>query len=110
LSEVDLASEMAAARKRLSERTAKAIRDSRVLAIRVAVRPGSSRTEIEELARSFYPRLSQELLDEATNIVCEMQRGHNSNSTAATVSPAANEGAVSDEGQTPPVAEPLPEP
>jgi len=73
--QVDLASEMAAARKRLSERTARAIRDSRVLAIRVAVRPGSSRTEIEELARSFYPRLNADLLEEATNIVCEMQRG-----------------------------------
>jgi hypothetical protein len=109
LSEVDLASEMAAARKRLSERTAKAIRDSRVLAIRVAVRPGSSRTEIEELARSFYPRLSQELLDEATNIVCEMQRGHNSNSTAAPVIPVAEDTAVSDGADTPPVAEPLPE-
>jgi hypothetical protein len=75
LSEVDLASEMAAARKRLSERTARAIRDSRVLAIRAAVRPGSSRAEIEELARSFYPRLGPELLEEATNIVCDMQRG-----------------------------------
>jgi hypothetical protein len=78
LSEVDLASEMAAARKRLSERTARAIRDSRVLAIRAAVRPGSSRTEIEELARSFYPRLNADLLEEATNIVCEMQRGSGS--------------------------------
>jgi hypothetical protein len=96
LSEVDLASEMAAARKRLSERTAKAIRDSRVLAIRVAVRPGSSRTEIEELARSFYPRLSQELLDEATNIVCEMQRGHNSNSAATSGTPVANDAAATE--------------
>jgi hypothetical protein len=122
LSEVDLASEMAAARKRLSERTAKAIRDSRVLAIRVAVRPGSSRTEIEELARSFYPRLSQELLDEATNIVCEMQRGHNSNSTAASASVAASDvvarDSVADESvasdavasngaESPPVAQPV---
>jgi hypothetical protein len=73
--EVDLASEMAAARKRLKERTARAIRDSRVVAIRAAVRPGSSRTEIEELARSFYPRLDASLVDEATTIVWEMQRG-----------------------------------
>jgi hypothetical protein len=72
---VDLASEMAAARKRRTEQTARAIRDSRVLAVRSAARPGSTPVEIEELARSFYPRLSPELLDEVTTLVCTLQRG-----------------------------------
>lgn len=72
---VDLASEMAAARKRRTEQTARAIRDSRVLAVRSAARPGSTQVEIEELARSFYPRLSPELLDEVTTLVCTLQRG-----------------------------------
>ncbi len=72
---VDLAAEMAAARKRRTEQTARAIRDSRVLAVRSAARPGSTPAEVEELARSFYPRLSPELLAEVTSMVCEMQRG-----------------------------------
>lgn len=83
MSNIDLASEMAAARKRLTERTARAIRDSRVLAIRAAVRPGATQTEIEELARSFYPRLNADLLAEATNLVFEMQRGGSAAQTAA---------------------------
>lgn len=86
MSNIDLASEMAAARKRLTERTARAIRDSRVLAIRAAVRPGATQTEIEELARSFYPRLNADLLAEATNLVFEMQRG--STPAAAAEKPA----------------------
>ncbi len=72
---VDLAAEMAAARKRRTEQTARAIRDSRVLAVRSAARPGSTPEEIEELARSFYPRLSPELLDEVTSLVCDLRRG-----------------------------------
>jgi hypothetical protein len=72
---VDLAAEMAAARKRRTEQTARAIRDSRVLAVRSAARPGSTEVEIEELARSFYPRLSPELLAEVTGLVCTLQRG-----------------------------------
>lgn len=90
MSNIDLASEMAAARKRLTERTARAIRDSRVLAIRAAVRPGATQTEIEELARSFYPRLNADLLAEATNLVFEMQRGSPSQSAmrAAAEKPA----------------------
>lgn len=72
---VDLAAEMAAARKRRTEQTARAIRDSRVLAVRSAARPGSTPVEIEELARSFYPRLSPELLAEVTSLVCDLQRG-----------------------------------
>jgi hypothetical protein len=66
---IDLAAEMAAARKRLADQTAKAIRDARVVAIRAAVRPGATRQDIEDLARSFYPRLSDELLGEALALV-----------------------------------------
>ena len=68
--DIDLPSELAAARKRLAERTATALRDSRVNAIRSAVRPGSSRVEVEEVAHRFYPRLRPELIEEAINIVC----------------------------------------
>ena len=68
--DIDLPSELAAARKRLAERTATALRDSRVNAIRSAVRPGSSRVEVEEVAHRFYPRLRPELVEEAINIVC----------------------------------------
>jgi hypothetical protein len=66
---VDLAAEMAAARERRSKQTAGLLRDARVQAIRGAVRPGSTRAEVEERARSFYPRLSEELLQEAVSIV-----------------------------------------
>ena len=66
----DLAREMAAARQRRAERTAQQLRDARAQAIRSAVRPGSSRTEIEERARSFYPGLSAALIDEAVDLVC----------------------------------------
>jgi hypothetical protein len=75
MSELDLAGEMAAARKRSTERTAKAIRESRVLAVRTAARPGSTPLEIEELVRSLYPRLAPEMREEVTGLVCEMQRG-----------------------------------
>ncbi len=66
---VDLAAEMAAARARRAKQTAGLLRDARVQAIRGAVRPGSTRAEVEERARSFYPRLSEELLQEAVFIV-----------------------------------------
>jgi hypothetical protein len=72
---IDLASEMAAARQRRDEKTARLLRESRVRAIQAAVRPGSSRAEIEECARSFYPRLNPELLEEAISIVCK-DAGH----------------------------------
>ncbi|MBW3570893.1 MAG: hypothetical protein KY467_07290 [Gemmatimonadetes bacterium] len=39
--------------------------------IRGAVRPGSTRAEIEERARSFYPRLNAELLEEVVDLVCD---------------------------------------
>jgi hypothetical protein len=68
--DIDLPSELAAARKRLADRTATALRDSRVQAIRSAVRPGSARVEVEEVAHRFYPRLRPELVEEAINIVC----------------------------------------
>lgn len=68
--DIDLPGELAAARKRLAERTATALRDSRVQAIRSAVRPGSPRAEVEEVAHRFYPRLRPELIEEAINIVC----------------------------------------
>ena len=74
MSTVDLAAEMAAARKRREEQTAKLLRDARVQAIRGASRPGSTRVEIEERARSFYPRLSEDLLMEAIDLVCDDQR------------------------------------
>lgn len=71
---VDLASEMAAARQRHAERTARLLREARVQNIRTAIRPGATRVEVEETARSFYPRLSAELFDEAVNLICEMHR------------------------------------
>lgn len=77
---IDLASEMAAARQRRAEQTAKLLRDARVQAIRGASRPGSTREEIEERARSFYPRLSPELLQEAIDLVCDPDRGNSSGS------------------------------
>ncbi len=67
--QIDLASEMAAARLRREEKTARLLREARVRAIRASIRPGSTREEIEECARSFYPRLSPELLEEATDLV-----------------------------------------
>jgi hypothetical protein len=66
----DLALEMAAARKRREEKTARQLKEARVYAIRSGLRPGSSRTEVEERARSFYPRLSDELLNEAIALIC----------------------------------------
>ena len=71
---IDLASEMAAARQRREEKTASLLRESRVRAIRASVRPGSSRAEIEECARSFYPRLRPDLLEEAISLVCGSPR------------------------------------
>lgn len=71
MTEVDLASEMAAARARRTEQTARLLREARVQTIRAAVRPGSTRAEIEERARSFYPRLSEELLEEAIRLACD---------------------------------------
>jgi hypothetical protein len=71
---IDLASEMAAARQRRDEKTARLLRESRVRAIQASVRPGSSREDIEECARSFYPRLRPDLLEEAIALVCASDR------------------------------------
>ena len=71
---IDLASEMAAARKRREEKTKTLLRDARAQALRATMPPGSSRAEIEERARSFYPRLNEELLLEAIDLVCDDQR------------------------------------
>jgi hypothetical protein len=70
MSGVDLASEMAAARERRDRQTVELLREARVQAIRGAVRPGSTRVEVEERARSFYPRLNEHLLQEAVALVC----------------------------------------
>lgn len=72
---IDLAAEMAAARKRRDENTARLLRESRVRAIQSSVRPGASRQEVEETARSFYPRLRPELLEEAIELVVSSYRG-----------------------------------
>jgi hypothetical protein len=66
----ELAREMAAARQRREEKTARQLREARAVAIRAGMRPGSTREAVEERARSFYPRLSAELLDEAVSMVC----------------------------------------
>ncbi|HEX2206091.1 MAG TPA: hypothetical protein VHG93_00295 [Longimicrobium sp.] len=75
MSTLDLAAEMAAARARRAEQTARSLREARVQTIRGAVRPGSTRAEIEERARSFYPRLNEELLSEVVDLVCDAGRG-----------------------------------
>jgi hypothetical protein len=72
---IDLAAEMAAARQRRAQQTAKALRDARVVAVRAAARPGATREDIEDLARSFYPRLSEEQRAEVTRQVWEHPRG-----------------------------------
>jgi alkylhydroperoxidase/carboxymuconolactone decarboxylase family protein YurZ len=79
---------MAAARKRLAEKTARAIQDARVLAIRAAMRPGATQEEIQELARSFYPRLDAELLAETTRIVWDRQTRRDSSSPPRAEEPA----------------------
>lgn len=73
MSYIDLASEMAAARERRAQQTERALRESRALAVRVAVRPGSSKIEIEGMARSFYPRLDAERIREVTELVVSMR-------------------------------------
>lgn len=72
---IDLAAEMAAARQRRMEQTARALRDARVLAVRAAARPGATHEEVEDMARSFYPRLNAEQIDEVTRLVWANQRG-----------------------------------
>jgi hypothetical protein len=66
---IDLAAEMAAARQRRMEQTARALREARVLAVRAASRPGATREDVEDMARSFYPRLNAEQIEEVTSMV-----------------------------------------
>lgn len=73
--QIDLATEMAAARQRRAQQTAQALRDARVVAVRAAARPGYSLEDIDDLARSFYPRLSEEQRAEVTREVWEHPRG-----------------------------------
>ena len=88
MSTLDLAAEMAAARARRAEQTARSLREARVQTIRGAVRPGSTRAEIEERARSFYPRLNAELLEEVVDLVCDDGRRP---APAAAPAPAAEQ-------------------
>lgn len=74
VSPAELAREMEAAQQRRSEKTTRLLREARVQAIRASLRPGSTRAEIEERARSFYPKLSPELLKEAVDLACEVPR------------------------------------
>lgn len=66
---IDLAAEMAAARQRRAEQTARALREARVVAVRAAARPDALDEDLEALARSFYPRLSDEARAEITAAV-----------------------------------------
>jgi hypothetical protein len=75
---IDLAAEMAAARQRRMEQTARALREARVIAVRAAARPGATREEVEDMARSFYPRLNAEQIEEVTSLVWESHRGFGS--------------------------------
>ena len=57
----------------------------------VAYHQPVTRAEIEERARSCYPRLSPELLEEAVTLVCDMQRQPSAaTQAAAAASHAAN--------------------
>ena len=87
MSTVDVAAEMAAARARRAEQTARQLREARVQTLRSMVRPGSTREEVEERARSLYPRMNPELVDEAVTIVCELQ--NRATDDSATAAPAA---------------------
>lgn len=98
---IDLANEMAAARQRREEKTARLLREARAQAIRAAVRPGSSRIDIEEKARSFYPRLSPELLEEAITLACPESREEREARESA--ERLAKEAAALESAQTPPL-------
>jgi alkylhydroperoxidase/carboxymuconolactone decarboxylase family protein YurZ len=65
---------MAAARQRRSEKTERLLREARIQTVRGALRPGSTREEIREHARSLYPRLTAEILEQTVDLVCSMQR------------------------------------
>ena len=72
---IDLAAEMAAARQRRTEQTARALREARVIAVRAAARADATREDVQDMVRSFYPRLGDEQVEEVTALVWESQRG-----------------------------------
>ena len=74
LDPIDLASEMAAARQRREDKTARQLREFRVQTIRASLPPRSSRAVVEECARSVYPRLPEHLLQEAISLICISER------------------------------------
>lgn len=73
---IDLAGEMAAARQRRDEKTARLLREFRVQTIQMSLPPGSSRAVVGECARSVFPRLPEHLLDEAITLVCDSPRNN----------------------------------
>ncbi len=66
---LDFAEEMAASRLRRETATAGAIRASRVLAVRTALRPGSKDEDIEATTLHFYPKLSAEKREDVATAV-----------------------------------------
>jgi hypothetical protein len=66
---LDFAEEMAASRMRRETATAGAIRASRVLAVRTALRPGSKDEDIEATILHFYPKLSAEKREDVATAV-----------------------------------------
>src|SRR4051794_19169478 len=85
---------MTAARKRVAEKTARAIRDARVVAVRAALPPGATREELEERARSFYPRLDDERIAEVATTILEQQVGGAEAGMARSAAAAAAAGAA----------------
>lgn len=85
--QIDLAAEMAAARQRRAAQTAQALREARVVAVRAAARPGATREDIAELARSFYPRLTDEQREELTCAVWDNPRGVDASQPVPTPEP-----------------------
>lgn len=82
LEAIDLASEMAAARQRRTEKTERLLREARIQTVRGTLRPGSTREEIREHARSLYPRLAPEVLEQTVELVCSLQRTPSSSRSA----------------------------
>lgn len=71
---IDLASEMAAARQRRDDKTARLVREFRVQTIRMSLPRDSSRAVVEECARGVYPHLPEHLLDEAIALAYDSLR------------------------------------
>src|SRR5688500_6085786 len=90
---IDLAAEMAAARQRRAEQTIRALREARVVAVRAAARPDATDEDLEALARSFYPRLSEE---QRAMITDEVRAGWRGGGPVGYVAPVVAEAAVVD--------------